>query len=703
MSSPPSASKVRWISLALALVTFLVFSRVLTCDFTVYDDEGYVTKNEVIKQGLTWNGIKYAATKIVGGNWHPITMLSHMVDCQMFGLKPWGHHLTNLLLHCANSILVLLLFYRATGALWSSAILAAIFALHPLRVESVAWIAERKDLLSAFFGLLCLLSYVRYARELEGKGSKAKAWYGVALLLFLLGLMSKPMLVTWPFVMMLFDLWPLKRLPTARDVNLAPEAAKLALTIRRLALEKIPLLLISLVFCWVTVHTQYAEAWDVNRDIHLPARIANAGVAYTQYLLKTLWPMDLAVLYPHPGHWPPDEVIVAFAVIIALTIAILIAWRGRSWLAVGWLWFLGTLVPVIGILQVGAQFMADRYSYLPHIGLFIAVVWLAAELFHRFVFPRAVIAGITLAILAGFGTMTWTQTAYWRTSETLFARALAVTSNNSIAHLNYALAAGSLGRTNEMLDHYVEAIRLNPDFHIARLSLGLYLYNIGDYQGTTNHLAHALAATTNYPLGNYFLAKAQVELSEFEQAERNFALATANTNGAPVHSDWAKALVRENKFELAIQHFEMALKSEEPGADIHAHFAAALAQLGRFSEAVSHYREAIRLKPDFAELYNNLAWILATCRDNQVRDGKEAIRLARRACELAGENEPVVYGTLAAALAEAGEFEEAKKVAAQAISLAERKGLTQVAEKNRELLKLYEIDQPFHESPAETK
>ncbi|MES1180725.1 MAG: hypothetical protein ABUL66_02560, partial [Verrucomicrobiota bacterium] len=426
-------SRPRLVALLLALATLLVYLPVTRNGFVNFDDGDYVTGNRLVKDGLTWAGIRWAFTTFHASNWHPLTWLSHMLDCQLFGLSPGAHHCVNVLWHAANTVLLFVLLLRLTSSLWPSAFVAALFAWHPLHVESVAWVAERKDVLSTCFALLTLLAYTRYAqsttsdrRQVAGGFSSSffilHSSFYLALVCFALGLMAKPMLVTLPFVMLLLDYWPLKRFSVS------------AFRFYRfpLLLEKLPFFLLAAVSCVITYRAQDAGASVASLErVPLHLRLENSLVSYPAYLLKTIWPANLAVIYPLPKEIPGIAAATAAAVLIFFSTVVARARQRSPYLLVGWLWFLGTLVPVIGLVQVGSQSMADRYTYFPLIGVFIAAAFGVHALAVRFQFPKlaAAAAGLTLTACVGLAE---NQLRHWRDSESLFAHAVAVTKNNDV-------------------------------------------------------------------------------------------------------------------------------------------------------------------------------------------------------------------------------------------------------------------------------
>jgi protein O-mannosyl-transferase len=449
--------------LCLILASSAVFEGVRTHQF-VFDDLGFISRNSIVKDGLTWDGFTWAFTTRHMGIWHPVTWLSHMADCQLFGVGPAGHHLMNLFFHLANTLLLFLLLLFCTKTEWPSFIVAALFAIHPLHVESVAWVAERKDVLSALFWLLTMWAYVGYVRR-PGLGR-----YALILICFSLGLMAKPMLVTLPLVLLLWDYWPLRRW--------APQGAAAAETgppayprtsLKRLVWEKIPLLILVVIFSLAAVYAQQAGAMVVSlADIPLGARISNALVAYVTYLGKTIVPLHLAVLYPHPGNAIPWWKALGAALGLVLFSWMIIR-RALSYpyLLVGWLWFLGTLVPVIGLLQVGMQAMADRYTYIPLIGLFIMAAWGMADLLTRWRCPKFLLPLVAGIMIVVYGTVAWFQVGYWRNAVSLFQHTLSVTQNNLLIQGALGEALYFRGEVDQALVHFQEAIRLNQPLGLA--------------------------------------------------------------------------------------------------------------------------------------------------------------------------------------------------------------------------------------------
>jgi tetratricopeptide (TPR) repeat protein len=466
------------VCLALVLVTFAVFYQVHTFEFVNYDDPLYVYGNLNIQQGITLKSIKWAFTSNHASNWHPLTWLSHMLDWHLFGRNPEGHHMNNLILHIANTLLLFLVLRQMTNALWQSAFVAALFALHPLHVESVAWVAERKDVLSAFFWMLTMFAYLRYVKQ------PCVINYVQTLLAFSLGLMSKPMLVTLPFVLLLLDYWPLERLQFRQTIeNKKDSECKTGCfhrsSVYRLLIEKLPFFALSAVSSVITfIVQQRGGAMSTENPIPFVIRIANALVSYVSYISKMFYPSRLAVLYPYPTSkfpiWQPLLCLILLALVTAI---IIYNARSRRYMLVGWLWYLGTLVPVIGLVQVGIQAMADRYTYLPSIGIFIIVAWGAAELFKRLHLHKIIPAVSAAAIIFALFLCTKTQLRYWRDSLALFGHAARVTRDNYIMHNNYGNALSDNGRFNDAIAHLKQSIRINPKYAKAYINLGV-AYNL---------------------------------------------------------------------------------------------------------------------------------------------------------------------------------------------------------------------------------
>jgi tetratricopeptide (TPR) repeat protein len=504
------------VCLVLALVTLLVYLPLLHNGFVNYDDPDYIINNSHVKAGLTWSGIVWAFQSSEASNWHPLTWISHMIDCQLFGLNPAGHHLTSLLFHTANTLLLFLLLNQLTGALWRSAFVAALFAWHPLHVESVAWASERKDVLSAFFWMLTLLAYTRFANLSKIQSPKSKVFYVLALFSFACGLMSKPMVVTLPFVLLLLDFWPLRRF-TIYDLRF---------TMARLIGEKIPFFALTIASCVVTRLVQGGALWSSD-SLSLHFRVANALMSYVRYISKIFWPADLALIYPYPHYWPIAGVI-ASAVVLAMLSAIFIMQVKRfPYLAVGWFWYLGTLVPAIGLVQAGVQSMADRYTYLPAIGFFIIVVWGLNDLLNSNSQKTKIATVAGSLALAGCLAATSIQLNYWRNSLALFLHTVKVTTDNYAAYNCLGTALENIGKKDDAAKLYAESVRVEPDYPLGQFNLGMILLEQGRGDEASNHLAIAAQLAPRDPVMQFDFGTYLLQHGKPDDAVNHFKAALA--------------------------------------------------------------------------------------------------------------------------------------------------------------------------------
>jgi tetratricopeptide (TPR) repeat protein len=575
----------------LAAIVWFVYGQTLHHEFVNYDDEDYVTTNAQVSRGVTLEGIVWAFTSVHSANWHPLTWISHMVDCQLYGLNAGGHHLTNLLLHAANAILLFFLLRQMTGALWRSAFVAALFAVHPLRVESVAWISERKDVLSGLFFLLTLMAYVRYTRAPD------RMRYLLVLLLGACGLMSKPMLVTLPLVLLLLDYWPLNRLP-----GLSLTSANNRKILARLLLEKWPLFLFTIVSSVITIIAQRGAMQPIWR-VSFAYRLGNAAIAYADYIRQMFWPKDLAVMYPwYDERLQPSRIAVA-AGLLAITCLAVWLLRRRRYLATGWLWYLIMLVPVIGILHVGNQSSADRYTYLPLIGLFLAVTWGVAELGANLPYRRVLFSGLALVVLASLVFTARIQAAYWRDGETLWSHALAATTRNIIAEGNLGDALYRFkGKPAEAWVHFEKSLRINRHQPEVLSSVGVFYLESGRIDAARTHFEEALAiepnfADAHYNLGNLYLqiGDAQAALTHYQRAlETKPDDIQALNNMAWILATWPNSSIREGVKAVALAEHADSLTSRR-NQTVAATLAAAYAETGRFQEAVRTAERAMRL------------------------------------------------------------------------------------------------------------
>ena len=667
------------VCILLAGIVWIAFGQTLHHQFVNYDDGPYVYDNPRIISGLTPGNIQWAFTHVHAANWHPLTTISHMLDCQLYGLQPWGHHLTNILLHAAAAILLFFALRELTGgghaatgigssavasakaddagrdqrsrlqgrgSLWASAFVAALFAIHPAHVESVAWVAERKDVLSAVFFILTLWAYARYAR------SDRFSWrrYTTVLVLFALGLMCKPTLVTLPLVLLLLDYWPLRRVrnsdfrdqrsAVAAPVRGAPQrrtrlrvaSAWQAAAWLHLIVEKIPLLVLSAASCVATILAQ-KEAFAPTRAIPLQERVANAVVAYVEYLGQAIYPAHLAVLYPYPeGSLSVAQAIVALVFLLIVSV-IFFVWRKACPFALtGWFWFVGMLVPMIGIVQVGSQPRADRYTYLPEIGLYIVATWGAMDLFKRWQHKREVFA-VALLIIVAFVTRSYFQTSYWRNSETLWRHTVDITSRNYIAHNNLAGTLLDRGQLGEAIAHYREALEIKPDVAQVQSNLGNALVREGQVEEAIVHLQKALEIDPGY---------------------------------AEAYNHMGSALMKKGQAGEAIAYYQKAVQLNASYADAYNNLGVAFLRNGQVDEAIAHYRKAVAINPGSAEMQYNLGNVLA-------REGNWADAIECYQAALSTERDSVkaakVRNNLGAALEKLGKSDEALEQFSQALQI----------------------------------
>jgi predicted negative regulator of RcsB-dependent stress response len=542
------------IGIMLAVVVTLVFCQTIRHEFVYYDDGQYFFSNPQVETGLTWNNATWAFQTTYANNWHPLTWLSLMLDVELFGTGPAGPHLMNVLLHAVNTGLLFLLLKRLTGTHWRSALAAALFGLHPLHVESVAWASERKDVLSGLFFMLTLLMYARYVEQFKAQSPRSKVFYSLALSFFALGLMSKPMLVTLPLVLLLLDYWPLERF-TIHDLRF---------TIRRLAWEKVPFFVLSAASCVVTFVAQKDAVQPFDR-IPMGIRAVNAMVSCVRYLRKMFWPMNLAIPYPYPSHWSFKLFWLSAAVFLAAIVFAVRLGRRYPFLIMGWFWYLGMLVPVIGLVQVGAQSMADRYTYLPLIGVFIMLVWGIGEVFNHWRLPTGMIWGLALLVLAACTACTLDQLRFWQNTETLFHHTIAVTKGNALAYYSLGEYYSGKGRLDEAMDDYLNAIQIRPGYDDALNNLGVALALKGKFDEAIARIRESIhyrpdKADAYYNLGNVFIM--QHKLNEAASA---YAEALRLKPDYPeAHNNLANVLLTQGHRDAAVRHYREALRLD-PG------------------------------------------------------------------------------------------------------------------------------------------
>jgi len=604
MSGDHNKLYVGLVCVVLVLATFVAYEPVRRNGFINYDDDKYVTENPQVQAGLTRRSVVWAFTTSHMGNWHPLTWLSHMLDCELFGLNPFWHHLTSLVFHMVNSLMLFWLLRRMTGAVWPSAFVAAAFALHPLHVESVAWVAERKDVLSAFFWLLTIWAYLRYVEH------RRIARYMPIVVFFSLGLLAKPMVVTLPFVLLLLDYWPLGRFQQARFGG--EEVLQAGCRMSRvcsLLVEKIPLFVLAAISSVITfVVQQSTGAMDLGEGFPIRVRISNALVSYIGYISKVLYPSRLAVLYPHPGQslalW---RIIVAVLILVCVSGCVVYLARRRRYLAVGWLWYLGALVPVIGLVQVGAQGMADRYTYLPSIGIFIMIAWGAAGICARWRYGKIVLgvaAGVVLAVLV---MCTRKQVGYWESNAAIFGHALAMTENNFIMHSSYGGMLFEEGRFDEALAHFNEAQRINPDYSDARRNVGIVLFKQGKIDEAIAVFSDVLDGKGDWPTAYNYLGLAYAQKGELDLAVSNY---NAALQLKPDYVDALKnlgiALKEQGKTDEALEKWTKALELEPDNPEVHYNMGVVSLERGDYDQAVGYFSVALSSKPDWPEARHSL-------------------------------------------------------------------------------------------------
>ena len=583
-----------WICLLLLAATLAVYSQVRHFDFVNYDDPDHASQNVHVRAGLTSEGLAWALTSGDYGNWFPVTRLSYLIDYQLFGLDAGMLHLTNLLFHALTTLLVFALFRRMTGARWRSAFVAFIFALHPLHVESVAWIAERKDVLSGFFWFAALLAYVHYVRR------PSLGRYLLVVAPFCLGLMAKPVVVTLPFALLLLDVWPLGRIP----LNAKPKAG--------VFWEKAPLLALSIGSSVVTYVVQSGAGVVGSLDaVPLARRFGNVVVSYIVYILKMLWPTRLAVFYPYAAELPAWQVGAAALALLTITFIALRWVRRRPWFAVGWFWYLGTLVPMIGLVQVGAASHADRYTYLPAVGLWIVLAWGAAELVERWPRAKPAVAGLAAAGCAACLCLTWIQVRYWENSITLFRHAIQVTSGSYLAHNNLGNALMGMGRLPDAIAEFEAALRIQPGYADTHFNLGIALENIAPAK-SPGRLSDAIA--------------------EYQAALR------AEPGYVKAHVNLGAALARiPERVPDAIAELQTAIRLQPDSAKAHECLGGVLSRLpGRLPDAIAEFQAALRIDPNSLELHYQLAYALAQTPGRL----SEAIAECQETLRIAPNNEP---------------------------------------------------------------
>jgi Flp pilus assembly protein TadD len=750
MTKNPDKNWSLLICLTLTLTLLAVFYQVHNFKFINFDDPVYVTENPNIQAGLTLNAVKWAFTTGYYGNWNPMTWLSLMLDWQLFGSNPAGFHLTSLIFHILNTLLLFLVLKQMTNAIWQSAFVAALFALHPLHVEAVVWISSRKDILSTFFWFLTMWAYVRFVRHPKIAG------YLLVVAFLVLGLLSKPMLVTLPFVFLLLDYWPLDRI---KRVDWK--------TISQLILEKIPFFILVVVFSVIAVFTQRSIGAIVKiTELAFKYRIYNALISYVKYIEKMFWPGGLAALYPHPV----ENVSVLYAVISAvvlLTVTILVIRfaQNHRYLVTGWFWYIGTLVPVIGLVQVGRHAMADRYSYITLTGLFIIIAWSLPELLAKSPQRKIALGVSMILVLTTLGICAHRQTSYWENSDTLFSHTIEVTQDNYVVYNNLGVTYNDIGRYPEAMEAFSQAIRIKPDDADAYTNLGIVYRRLGRFTEAIDAYKQAIKIKPGLAEAHNNLGFVLASNGKFAEAVEHYEIAMKTIDTPRVHRNYAWALFNLGRFEQAIAeyrktlllmpndpnvlnefgyalahtgefdeaitlydkalqikpdftdahinigyaltirsnldqaavHLSKALQLDPNSALAHYYFGNILVITGKTNEAVTHYEKALQLKPDWVELMNAMAWCLAVNEKTAVRNPDKAVKLARQACELTNYKEPELLDTLSVAYAAAGDFDKAVETAQNALELCRSPEQETLKNEIQNRLILYKAGKPYIE------
>jgi len=707
------------IGAALAAATMVSFAPAFDNGFVNYDDGEYVLQNPHVLSGLTSANARWALSATHASNWHPLTWWSLQLDRTLFGLRPWGFHLTNVLLHTANAVILFLVLSHMTGAVWRSALVAALFAVHPLHVESVAWVSERKDVLSTFFGLLSLAAYAGYAK------SPKLGRYVLVVVSFVLSLLAKPMLVTLPCVLLLLDYWPLQRWRSDAPLK----------SLGSLALEKLPLFVLAAASCVATVWAQHrGGAVATLEEYSFSARLAGAVVAYVRYLLMAVWPFDLAAYYPQPrGGYPVWQVLVSATLFAAASLGAIIAVRRRPFVTVGWLWYVGTLVPVIGLVQVGEQAAADRYTYFPLIGIFLILAWAVPDAWAARASWRRVIAIATVGVLFILILLTREQLRIWHDSRALWNHALRVDPKNYFAHYNLGTLRREEGKLDAARRHLADAVAIYPEFVPARYHLGEVCLRLNQLSEAEEHLSFVVqrqpsAAQAHNQLGAAITRQGRVEdgMAHFGEALR------LDPTDPDAHNNHGMAFGMKGKLEESAREFEEATRLNPDYAEAHNNLGVTLEQLERRPEALVSYREAVRLRPRMVKYRSQLAkalyddgqidaarseydqiarlepgwleqisrtaWSYATHPDPRMRNGATALLHAQMACQAVPTPRVESMDILAAAEAEAGQFDSAVSTTKSAVVRAKSaKQSEDLIHTLQERLRLYETRQPYRD------
>ncbi len=685
------------ISTALVAATLVAYEPIRHNGFVSYDDTAYITENPKVTGGITQESVIWAFTNSHMGNWHPLTMLSHMLDCEIFGLNPLGHHFISVLFHIFNALLIFWILTATTGAMWPSAFVAAVFALHPLQVDSVAWAAERKTVLSGFFWFLTIAVYIWYTkRPCIGR-------YILLFIVYALCIMTKPVVVTLPLVLLLFDYWPLERIKWRQLGNSSSpkEIIRHKASVGRLIAEKIPLFALSAILCLITFVSQKSGGAVIELEtVPLDYRIANMFFSYIRYIGKMIWPSRLAVFYPyHIADLSVTTVIICAALFALITIFSISIHRRRKYITAGWLWYVVTLVPVIGLVQAGFQSLANRYMYLPMFGLLIIIAWSAKNLIVKCPQLKAVTAVMGTIVLLSLLILTRAHVRHWQNSITLFEYALKTTTNNATAEVNYGIALFyEAGRFDEAISYLRKAVQLNPTFAIARYDLGKILLRQGKSNEAIECFNELLRQNGNSAEAHFNLAVAFNMQKKYDDAIKHLEkVLEIDPNYPDARNKMEITLIIAGRPDEAIAYFNKILQTSKDPAEEYTNLGVVYTQAGKYELAIQSFTKAVELKPNSTTTLNNLAWALATTDDISVQDANKAVELAQHACELTGYKNPSFLDTLAAAYATGGRFDDAVKTAKQALDIAKsgsQEGLTNEIQSH---IKLYQAGQPYHQ------
>jgi len=639
--------------LLLAVVILLAYWPAASFDFINFDDPVYVSKNPVINKGITWEGIQWAFTGVYAANWHPLTWLSHMADVSLFGMNPGKFHLVNVLFHVLNSILLFMVFERMTGALWRSFFVSALFALHPLHVESVAWISERKDVLSTLFWILTMLGYCWYVQR------RSILRYLAVATFFGLGLLAKPMLVTLPFVLVLLDYWPLQRCkipegsPDARDGNSFRWKGEGGIV--PLFLEKIPLFFMAFAACAETFFAQSAGGAVSNLErVSFASRIQNVILSYLRYLWKTIWPFNLAAFYPYPSRFNMTAIMASLMFLLAVSILVALLFRKKPYLSLGWFWYLGTLVPVIGFVQVGSQSMADRYTYVPLIGIFIMIVWGVSDLLSRMNHGPVAAGAGSILCFCSLVMITSAQVTTWKNTETVFSHAISATKDNYLAQNNLGVALYDKGKVDEAIRHYEQALRIKYSYVNAHCNLGAALAGKKQYAEAFKHYRECLRIKPGYSEAYYDMGVALSEMGHKDEAIKQYREVLKNyPHHENANNNLGFLLAGQGKFDEAIAHYEKALATNPDNTLARVNLADALLKKGRIDEALLQVDAALKIEPGNSKLYIKRAELRM-----KKDDPEGALTEYREALSHDPDSAQAIYG-IAFILAHRGKLDEA--------------------------------------------